>query len=97
MGQPKKQLQIVGTEPPTIPDVEEAAAKYREIRDQRMVLTKEEGDAQAALVVVMQKHKITEYKFDDDEGEEIMVTLDEKVKAKVKKAKSGGDDSEEAA
>ena len=87
----KRQLRIAGTERKTIADVEEAAEAYREVRDQRMALTKQAADKQAALVEAMKRHKLTEYKFDDDEGNELTVTFDVKEKAKVKKAK---DDAE---
>lgn len=87
----KRQLRIAGTERKTIADVEEAAEEYREVRDQRMALTKQEGEKQAALVEAMKRHKLTEYKFDDDEGNELTVTFDVKEKAKVSKAK---DDAE---
>lgn len=96
MARKKRQLQIVGTERKTISEIDEAAEAYREVRDQRMALTKQEGEKQAALVEVLKKHKVTEYKFDDDDGDELTVILDVKEKARVKKSKDDDSDDSDA-
>lgn len=80
-----RQLAIVGTERKQHPAVEEAANKYREARDVRMEHTKREKQAKLMLIAVMQAANVNKYKFDDAEGEELLVAIDEKIDVKVSK------------
>lgn len=80
-----RQLAIVGTERKQHPAVEEAANKYREARDVRMEHTKREKQAKLMLIAVMQAAHVNKYKFDDAEGEELLVAIDEKIDVKVSK------------
>lgn len=48
-----------------IPEVETAAIRFRNARDERMTLTEEECAAKTALVLVMKKHELTRYQYDD--------------------------------
>lgn len=79
---PKKQLEIPGTEPVTIPEIEEAADTYVALRDKRMALTQKEIDARAVLIAAMDEHKLTSYRYDDN-----VVTVEPSEKVHVKKAK----------
>lgn len=81
----RRQLQIVGTQRIEHPAVEEAANKYREARDVRMEHTKREKQAKLMLIAVMQAANVNKYKFDDAEGEELLVAIDEKIDVKVSK------------
>jgi len=86
MARRKKQGTIPGTERTVHADITEAAETYVEIRDERMELTANEIDANAALVAAMEEHGLTEY---IDEEAELKVTLpNKKVKAKVARYKS---------
>ena len=81
----RRQLQIAGTERPVHNDIEKAAEAYREVRDDRMEMTKREKQKQLELLAVMKAHKISRYKYDDQEGEELLVQVDEEPKVKVRK------------
>lgn len=90
----RRQLQIAGTEPETIAEIDEAAGAWLEVHEARKRLGEEEEEKQAALVAAMQNHKLTTYTVRGDQ--EMTVTLDEKVKAKVKRAKGDEGDTTEA-
>ena len=83
-----KQMQIVGTERKSIPEIEEAAIAYRAARDERMSLQEDETKLQAALVEVMAKHEVTDYKYTDDEGDDQRVFVVDSKKVKVRKVKA---------
>lgn len=88
-----KQTKLPGTGRTTEdvhPDIEEAATKYVEVRDERMELTKREVKAQAALLAAMKHHKLTKYRCDGEELDVEIVAKDEKVK--VKRVEGAGDD-----
>lgn len=89
-----EQMQIHGTERQFVPEVETAANAYRNIRDERMELTKLEVVRRDELIRVMTEHKLDVYKYDDDEGVELTIKLDTKTKVKVRRADSV--DSEDA-
>jgi hypothetical protein len=74
----KRQLQIAGTERKEVPEVETAAEAYREVRDERCELSKREKQKKLELLAVMKAHKVKKYKYDDENGEEILVSLDDK-------------------
>jgi hypothetical protein len=79
-GRPK-QGDLPGMEDRLLPDLEEGARAYAEIRDQRMALNKEEAELKANLLALMHKHGKEKYTHD---GVEILiVTTDETVKVKI--------------
>jgi len=78
MSPKKRQMQIPGTERKSVPEVEAAAEVYREVRDERCELSRREKQKKLELLAVMKAHKVKRYKYDDDNGEEIMVSLDER-------------------
>lgn len=72
---PRKQLEIPGTEAPSIPEVEKAADEYVKIRDKRMRLTEQEVTAKINLVQVLLEHEAElapgedgtkTYRYDDE-------------------------------
>lgn len=87
-----KQTMIPGTEPESIPAVEEAAANYRDIRDSRMSLTEEEADAKKKLIDVMKEHGVEKYQFG---GYEVVRTHEETDNVKVRKLKATPRDEED--
>jgi len=84
-----KQQFIPGTEPPSIPALDEAAEKYVGIRDDRMRLTKAEAKAIDELLDLLREHGLASYEFDGN-----VVEISHKDKVKVRRKKEGGDDGE---
>jgi hypothetical protein len=74
----RRQMNIPGTERKSVPEVEKAAEAYREVRDERAELSKRERQKKLELLAVMRANKVTKYKYDDEHGEEILVSLDER-------------------
>lgn len=90
----KRQPAFPGMEPPTIKEVEEAAEDYEEKRDKRMEHTKREVAAAAHLLNMLEKHNLTEYKFDGKKA--FIVAGGKKVKVRtLKEEKDEGDDDKE--
>ena len=81
----RRQTVMAGMERKENPAVREAADRYRDARDERMAHSKTEKQRKLELIAVMQAHKIKKYKFDDDEGEELLVAIEDKVDVSVKK------------
>jgi hypothetical protein len=73
-----------------LPELEEGARAYAEIRDQRMALNKEEVTLKANLLTLMKKHEKETYKHGDVEIR--IVHEEETIKVKVK---SEAEDDEE--
>jgi len=73
-----------------IPAIEKAAEKYRDIRDQRMELTKQEVESKAVLANIMQEHSLTQYTYNATK----IICEPGKLKVKVK-AIDADDDEEE--
>lgn len=83
-----RQQTIPGTEAKKIDEVDAAAEAYVKARDSRMRKTDLEVEAKTALIVVMQKHKLSVYK-DSDAVPPLIVTLTEgEVKVKVTQAET---------
>lgn len=51
-----------------VPEIDRAAQAYVHARDERMALTEDEVESQAALDQVMLKHDLLEYVYEDDAG-----------------------------
>lgn len=63
--QPKpKQGHLDGMAPPSVPEIDRAAAAYVAVRDERMSITKTEVEKKTILLHTMQKHGFTTYEFD---------------------------------
>jgi hypothetical protein len=74
---------LPGMEHRAIVELEDAAAEYADIRDQRMALTKSENELKGRMLGLMDTFKRTEYRRD---GLEITVEPGEKsIHVKVKK------------
>jgi len=82
-GRPRQE-DLPGTEDRAIKPLEQAAAEYADIRDQRMELNESEAQLKANLLKLMKKHGKTVYHRD---GITItVVSEEESVKVRVKKA-----------
>ena len=81
----KRQLEIAGTERPTIEEVDAAAESYVEQRDKRMHLSEKEKAAKTALIEVMKKHKLSVYR-DMSADPPLTVMLEVKDGVKVTEA-----------
>lgn len=90
---PRKQIQIPGTERKQHPEVEEAAQAYASVRDERSDLSKREHQKKLELLITMKQHKLTVYKFYDDNGEEVVARIDE-AEPKVTVRKTGEAEAE---
>lgn len=83
------QTQIPGTARTDInKQIEKAAEDYRDIRDRRMEMTKEENKAQAALVAAMNAAGLTLYRCDFDEQDVIIKPGEVKAKVKTRESKT---------
>lgn len=93
MAEAQKQPRLPGMVPEKVAEIEDAMEHYRAVRDERMQLTAREGEANEALVKVMQEHKVKEYVSPDGRGKATIIT-EQKVKAKVSAVKMTGDGEE---
>lgn len=89
-----KQTFLPGTEPPSIPALDEAMARYQELKTERMELTKQEVEAKAKVAELMKAHKLKAYK---DEADDLIASIEAgEPKVKVKRVPgSNGDEEEE--
>lgn len=89
----RRQQQIPGTERTQIPDVERAAEAYREVVLERIELSKREKIKKHELLGIMRANKLASYRYDDEQGEEILVSIAE-PEPKVSVKKTGEADSD---
>lgn len=85
-----KQQRIPGSEPPSIPALDDAAETYYEVMQDRLKLTKEEHEAMDSLVEKMSEHGVERYETADG----LVVTITAKSKCKVKKRKDAESNGE---
>lgn len=80
---------LPGMEDARIRELDDIAASYAEIRDQRIALNKDEAELKASAIALMRKHGKTIYRHD---GIEIrIIPGEEDVKVKVKPPKEEED------
>ena len=85
-----RQARLPGMEPEKNPAIERLAEAYVEVRNRRMVLTKEEVGKRDLLQVKMHESGLKSYEYD---GKIVELVGVEKVK--VRSSKDGGDEDEE--
>jgi hypothetical protein len=85
MSPKRKQMQIPGTERKEVPEVEQAAEAYREVRDERAELSKREAQKKAELQAVMRAHKLKKYRYHDENGEELEVVFEDEPRVRLRK------------
>ena len=93
MARTKKQTEVPGTERETDPELDAASADVYELTAKRLAAHAEEKLARAKLADVMRKKERDAYTYVDGE-ETYNVKRTETEKVSVKKATSGGEDSE---
>jgi hypothetical protein len=79
------EIQGEGFKPKTIPQIEEAAEEYVELRDNRMAIQEKETAASERLTFLLHQHKLTCYRYD---GKLVTLVPTEKVKVKTDKDES---------
>jgi hypothetical protein len=84
----QKQMTIPGTERKEIPEIEAAAEAYREVRDERAELSKQERLKKLELLALMRAHKCTLYRYSDEDGEEHEIAASEDPKVKIRKVET---------
>lgn len=93
-----RQTEVPGTETPSIPEIDDAALEYREVRDKRMDLSKKEKAARDHLAGMLEKHGVELYRFITEDDEHLKVeVVHTKIKIRVRKDVKTGDDGEEGA
>ncbi len=93
-GRPRKDrpAYLPTMEPPDIPEINEAAYAYVELRDQRQAVLKEEIDARLALETLLFKHGLAIYEFDGYMIE--LVKGDVKARVRRKPAAKGEEEDD---
>ncbi len=79
---------LPGMELPSIPEIDEAADDYREKRDARMRMGKEENEAADRLLKLMTEHSLSVYEY---EGYKVELSALTKVKVRRKAEAENGD------
>ncbi len=89
-------LEAEGMNRKGIDEVDKAAEAFRVARDKRMALTKVEKEKKTLLMAVVKKHGLTNYIYEDEDGEdeEVEYKAETAENVKVKKVKSKPDDAE---
>lgn len=81
-----KQKYIEGTEPPSIPEIDEKAGQYKKVRDKRMDLTEQEIELKGELRELMLKHKLDTYVVPDTEMQVDLEPGEAEIKVRKRKA-----------
>lgn len=69
-----------GVSVPHVPEIEDIAEQYVNVRDRRMALTTQEVEAKGRLETVMRNHNLTRYTYDG----KVVICEPGKTKLKVK-------------
>ncbi len=85
-----KQSRIPGTEPAEVPDITTAAETYRDCRDERMTMQRQETEAHDDLLARMINHGLEVYEF-----EGYIVRVSNKRKASVNRKKDSSESNGE--
>lgn len=97
MARKKRQQEIPGTEPVSIPQLDAAALEYAAARDARIAAGVKEKKRLDELDDLLKSHNLDLYKFDTEDGDPMIVERKPaKMKIKVRKLKDaeGGSDGE---
>lgn len=83
------QQELPTMETPHLQPVDDAAERYREVRNERQELTKQEKKAKDYLLELMEKHELFVYKYaEPEEGKEFVVRRTAKQNVTVRTEKS---------
>ena len=87
---PKLEQQFIpGTEPPSVPRIDQAAKNYHEVMTERCELSKQEDDAKQNLIAIMKEHGLVRYETKN--GLVVIVTDKTNVKCKSKTSTEADD------
>ncbi|MGE0547603.1 MAG: hypothetical protein AB7O24_04325 [Kofleriaceae bacterium] len=81
----RRQMSIPGTERQNIPELERVSEEYREICIEDSEIGKRKTAKKHELIALMRAHNKTLHRYDDENGEEIEIELDEAPKLTVHK------------
>lgn len=82
----RKQLEIVGTERKRDEEVEAVAEELRDLNSEFASISNKKKTKTFELIALLRSKKMKRYKYDDEHGEEILVSLDDQdPKLSVKK------------
>lgn len=92
-GRPPKARQghLPGLEPPSIKEIDNAAERYVDRRNDRMEMLQDEIKARDVLEAAMKKHELRVYEYD---GKTVELCMEEKVKVRKKKESSDADSAD---
>lgn len=83
---PSNQKYIDGVEPPPrIKEIDKAALKYRDVRDEWLALQAQAEQMEKDLRDLMHQHRISVYPIPDTELEVALVTVEEKARVRKRK------------
>lgn len=91
-GKSQQQQYIEGTAPPRIPELDAAAEKYEEGRDERMEASKIEVERKTKLIELMHKFELKQYVIPgtDPPREIVLIPEGETVKVRAFKVREAG-------
>lgn len=96
MGRRAKQTRIPGTEPPSIPQLDEIGVELEEVRTKRMALTTEEVELNDKAVKLLHQNKMDYYRpVDCNFGLKLEVGKPGKDKVSIKRLKSKPEDGDD--
>ncbi len=90
MAKKAKQGHLAGMEPPSIPEIDDAANSSADVRRRRMALTEQETTAADALLALMHEHELKVY--DCPDGKKVEISALEKIKVRRPKEESNGEE-----
>lgn len=87
-----KQGALPTMEPPSIPEIDAAADRYLELRNDRMTLTPQEKEARELLEHAMRQHDLQVYEYD---GKIVQLNTTAKASVRSKKDEANGDEGDD--
>lgn len=82
---PRRQQVIPGTERPEHPDLAEAGEEFVEVSAEWGKLGKKRAEKLAALKYLMRQHELKKHRYQDTDGVEWEIELDDEPRVKVRK------------
>ena len=92
MAKLKQKALLPELEPPSIPEIDDAAETYYEAMKKRQKLSVQENEAQQNLLEVMKANKLDRYEFD---SKVVLMTSKSKCRVKPKDDDNGDDNGDD--
>lgn len=86
---------LPGLETPAIEELTQAARRLKEVRSQRMELTKKEVEAAAEVLRLMHENKLTSYQDNNFDPPVVAEVVQGKERVKVKMGAEDGENDED--